>query len=181
MEDAKNRHLGTIAQLCQTISLQLRHVSTIGKKLVKQQYLLYMAPQYGELRLTSGWDHFVSLVWRTHANFNRFRVLAASLHGTLVVGVSQTLRCWTEGAIYIRQGGHHVGYWPTFLVFFLFTALPEDYVQAFCTGVLHHAVVRCDSTAFSFSSLMPFLSLNQQCQTLNGAQSTNANQPWSIN
>ena len=36
---AKNRHLGTIAQLCRAISSQLRHVSTIGKKLVKQQYL----------------------------------------------------------------------------------------------------------------------------------------------
>jgi len=32
----------------------------------------------------------VSLVWGTHANFNGFRVLAALLHGTLVVGVSQT-------------------------------------------------------------------------------------------
>ena len=30
-------------------------------------------------------------VWGTPANFNGFRVLAASLHGTLVVGVSQTL------------------------------------------------------------------------------------------
>ena len=50
----KNRHLGTIAQLCWAISSQLRHVSTIGKKLVKQQYLLYMSPQYGELRPTSG-------------------------------------------------------------------------------------------------------------------------------
>ena len=28
----------------------------------------------------------------TPANFNGFRVLAALLHGTLVVGVSQTLR-----------------------------------------------------------------------------------------
>jgi len=45
---AKNRHLSTIAQLCPAISLQLRHVSTIGKKLVKQQYLPYMSPQYGE-------------------------------------------------------------------------------------------------------------------------------------
>jgi len=54
-------------------------------------------------------------VWGTPANFNGFRVLAAFLHGTLVVGVSQTLRCWTEGATYIRQGGHHVGP-PTFLV-----------------------------------------------------------------
>jgi len=34
----------------------------------------------------------VSLVWRTLANFNRFCVLAALLHGTVVVGISQTLR-----------------------------------------------------------------------------------------
>jgi len=44
--------------------------------------------------------------------------LAALLHGTLVVGVSQTLRRWTEGATYIRQGGHHIWHWPTFLVAF---------------------------------------------------------------
>jgi len=31
-------------------------------------------------------------VWGTPANFNGFRVLAALLHGSLVVGVSQTLR-----------------------------------------------------------------------------------------
>jgi len=31
-------------------------------------------------------------VWGTRANFNVFRVLAALLHGTLVVGVSQTLQ-----------------------------------------------------------------------------------------
>jgi len=33
-DDAKNHHLRTIAQLCQAVSLQLRHVSTIGKKLL---------------------------------------------------------------------------------------------------------------------------------------------------
>jgi len=59
----------------------------------------------------------VLLAWGIPANFNGFRVLAALLHGTLVVGVSQTLRRWTEGATYIPQGGHHVGHWPTFLVF----------------------------------------------------------------
>jgi len=32
------------------------------------------------------------LVWGTPTNFNGFRVLAALLHGTLVVGVSETLR-----------------------------------------------------------------------------------------
>ena len=58
----------------------------------------------------------VSLVWGTPANINGFGVLAALLHGTVVVGVSQILRRWTEGATYIRQGGHHVGNWPTFLV-----------------------------------------------------------------
>ena len=57
----KNRHFGTIAQLCRAISSQLRHVSTIGKKLVKQQYVLHMSSQYGELRPTSGWDRLTSL------------------------------------------------------------------------------------------------------------------------
>ena len=55
------------------------------------------------------------VVWGTPANFNRFCLLAALLHSTLVVGVNQTLQRWTEGATYIRQGGHHVGHWPTFL------------------------------------------------------------------
>ena len=61
----------------------------------------------------------VSLVWGTPGNFNGFRIFAALLHGTLVVSVGQTLRRWTEGATYIRQGGHHVGHRPTFLVLLL--------------------------------------------------------------
>jgi len=43
------------------ISLQLRHGSTIEKKLVKQQCLPHMSSQYGELQLTSGWDLLSSL------------------------------------------------------------------------------------------------------------------------
>jgi len=54
------------------------------------------------------------VVWSTPANFNGFRVLAALLHGSQVVAVSQTLQRWTEGATYVRQGDHHVGHWPTF-------------------------------------------------------------------
>jgi len=46
----KSPHLRTIAQLCRAISSQLRHVSTIGNKLVKHQCLLHMSSQYGELR-----------------------------------------------------------------------------------------------------------------------------------
>jgi len=52
-KDAKIGHLRTIAQFCRTISSQLRHVSTIGKT-VKQQYLLHVSSQYGELRPTNG-------------------------------------------------------------------------------------------------------------------------------
>jgi len=37
----------------------------------------------------------VPAVWGTPANFNGFRVLAALMHGSQVVGVSQTLRRWT--------------------------------------------------------------------------------------
>jgi len=65
MRDAKmtqkNRHLGTIAQLCQAESSQLRHASTIGQKLVKQQCLPHKSSQYGDLRPTNGWDWFGSL------------------------------------------------------------------------------------------------------------------------
>jgi len=49
-----------------------------------------MSLQYGELgRLAAEID---SLVSGTPANFNGFRVLAALLRGTLVVGVGETLR-----------------------------------------------------------------------------------------
>ena len=63
----QNRDLGTIPQLCRAISSQLRHVSTIGKKLVKQQYLLYMSA-------TIWWTsalatESVSWVWGTPGNF----------------------------------------------------------------------------------------------------------------
>jgi len=60
------------------------------KKIVKQPYLLNMSPQYGNFGPLAA--EIVSLVWGTPANFNGFRFLAGLLHGTLVVGVSQTLR-----------------------------------------------------------------------------------------
>jgi len=175
--DAKNRHLRTIAQLCRIESSQLRHVSTIGKKFVKEQYLLHMSPQYSKLRPTSGWDRFVSLGHPSkfhrlsrlsfvtaatsftggQPNFARrlavscsatlyihfrgscpltefchvqnslciqvlrWHILAALFHGTPSVG-QPNFAAWykelnygtfTEGATYIRLGGHHVGHQPT--------------------------------------------------------------------
>jgi len=40
------------------------------------------------------------VVWGTPPNFKGFRILAGLPHGILVVGISQTLRRWTEGATY---------------------------------------------------------------------------------
>jgi len=80
------------------------------KKLVKQQYLPTCPDNMVNFSLLTA-----EICWRVvPANFNSFCILAALLHGTLVLGISQTLRHW-RGATYIRQGGHHVGHWPTFL------------------------------------------------------------------
>ena len=87
------------------------------KKPVKQQYVHHMSAQYGELRRTSGWDRLTSL--GHPCNFQLVSRLGSVTARHLVVGASQTLRRWTEGATYVRQGDHHVGHWPTFLVFSL--------------------------------------------------------------
>jgi len=85
----KNRHLRTITQLCRAVSSQLRHVSTIGKELVKRQYLLYMSSQYAELPPINGWDLLASL--GHPANFNGFRLLAALLQRRCLTEANQTL------------------------------------------------------------------------------------------
>ena len=108
----KNRHLRTSVQLCRAISSQLRHISTIGKNLLSSytsSRCSHNIVNFGLLASEIG-----PVVCGTPANFNGFRVLAALLHGNQVVGVSQTLRRWTEAATYVRQGDHHVGHWPTF-------------------------------------------------------------------
>jgi len=70
--DAKNRHLRTIAELCRAISSQLRHVSQSEKKLFNSN----MSPcprnmaSFGRLTAEISWR-----VWGTLTNFNWFRVL----------------------------------------------------------------------------------------------------------
>jgi len=88
--EAKNRHLDTIAQLCRVISSQLRHVSTIGKKLLSSNISSTCPHNMVNVGLLAA--EIVTLVWGTPANFNGFRVLAALLQGNQVVSVSQTLR-----------------------------------------------------------------------------------------
>ena len=54
----------------------------------------------------------ISLVWGTPANFNGFRVLAALLHGTLVVGVSQSLRRWKRAPPIVGRAAITLGIVP---------------------------------------------------------------------
>jgi len=106
----KIRHVRTIAEVCRALSSQVRHISTIGKKLLNSNISSTCSDNtvnFGPLSAAICWR-----VWDTSANFNGFRVLAALLHGTLVVGVSQILRRWTEGATYIGQGAITLGIGP---------------------------------------------------------------------
>jgi len=76
--DAKNRHLGTIAQICRAMSSQLGHVSTIEKNLLSSN--ISLTCPYNIVNIGPLAAKIVSLVWDTSANFNWFRVLAALLH-----------------------------------------------------------------------------------------------------
>jgi len=88
--DAKNAICGPSHNF---VGLYLRNHGMYrqSEKLIKQQYLLHMPQQYmvnfGPLTAEICWR-----VWGTPPNFNNFRVFAALLYGTLVVGVSQSLR-----------------------------------------------------------------------------------------
>jgi len=66
---AKNRHLGTIAQLCRAISSQPRHISTIGKKLLSSSMscrCLHNMVNIGPLAAEIDWR-----VWGTPVIFQR--------------------------------------------------------------------------------------------------------------
>jgi len=76
-KSSKNRHLGTIAQNCRSVSSQLRHVSTIGINLLnssisstRMHNMANFDPLAAEIDLR---------VWGTPANFNGFRVLPSLL------------------------------------------------------------------------------------------------------
>jgi len=65
-------------------------VSTIGKKLLSSN--ISSRCSRNMVNFGSPAAEIGRVVWGTPAIFNGFRVLAALLHGTPVVGISQTLR-----------------------------------------------------------------------------------------
>jgi len=77
------------------------------KKLIKQQYVLYMPPQYVELRPTNGWDRFGSL--GHPSKFQRvshlaFVTAAISLTGSQP-NFARCLAVYLAGALYIHFRG----------------------------------------------------------------------------
>jgi len=97
--DAKNRHLGTIAQLCRAISSQLSMYRQ-SEKNVKQQYVLHMSPQYGKLRPMNGWDPLASLGHTS--KFQRVSSLAFITAVTSLTDANQTLHdvCPSPGLLH---------------------------------------------------------------------------------
>jgi len=89
MQDTKNRHLGTIAQLFRAISSQLRHISTIRENLLSSN----ICPTCPHNMVNFGLlvAEIVSLVWGTPANFNGFHVLAVLLQRRRSTEANETL------------------------------------------------------------------------------------------
>ena len=86
----KSRHLCTIVQLSRAVSSQIRHVSTIRKNLLSSNISSRCPHDIVNFGLLAA--EIDPVVWGTLANFNGFRILAALLHVSQVVSVSQTLR-----------------------------------------------------------------------------------------
>ena len=89
VQDAAIRHLCTVVQqLCRAVSSQLRHISTVAKKMLNSNASStcpHNMVNFGPLTAEIGSGVWVSL--RISAGFAYWQRL---LHGTLIVGVSQS-------------------------------------------------------------------------------------------
>jgi len=78
-----------MVQPCQAISLQLRHLSTIGKRFVNSN--ISPTCSHNMVNFVPLAARIGSLVWGTQANFNGFRVLASLLQRRRSTEANQTL------------------------------------------------------------------------------------------
>jgi len=91
------------------------------KKPLKQQYILHMSAQYDERRPTSGWDRFGSLGHPSYfQRLPRLGSVTAQRYCTACSsGHQPNFAACNRGRTYVRQGDHHVGHLPTFLIIHL--------------------------------------------------------------
>jgi len=85
----KNRHLGTIAQLCRLYLLQLRYVLTVGRNLLNSNISSTCTHNMANVGPLTA--HIDLGVWGTPANFNGFRVLPLLLQQRHSSEANQTL------------------------------------------------------------------------------------------
>jgi len=143
MQDAKNRHLGTIAQFCRAISSQMRHVSTIGKKILKQQYLIHMFPQYGKLRPTSGWDRSGSL--GHPCKFQRVSHFGSVTARHSSCGRRPNFAALNRGRHLYSAGRPSRWHWPTFLLWYKIRVYYDINVKAHYSRIAQKTTCAWDS------------------------------------
>jgi len=99
--DAKNRYLRTIAQLCRAESSQRRHMLTIGKNLLNSNIsstCFHSMANFGPPAAEIG-----SGVWGTPANFHGLRVLASLLQRRRSPEAKQTLHdVWSSPGLLLH-------------------------------------------------------------------------------
>ena len=115
-KNRKIRHLGTIAQFCWAISLQSRHVSTIGKKLLSSNISsrrLHNMVKFGPLAAEIGPVVWAPLIISTVSRPGSVTARHSSS------GRQPNFAAWykewnyvtfAESATYIRPGGRHIGH-----------------------------------------------------------------------
>jgi len=87
----QNRYLGTIPQLCRASYIFATEAYIDNRKKNSLSSSTSCTCPHNMVNFGRLAAEIVSLVWGTPGNFNGFRILAALLHGTLVVGLSQTV------------------------------------------------------------------------------------------
>ena len=88
---------------CRAISSQLRHVSTIGKNLFSSNTSATCPGNMVNFGLLSA--EIGSGVWGTLANFNRFHLLAALLHGSQSIGHQPNFAALNRGRRHLYLTG----------------------------------------------------------------------------
>jgi len=130
-ENTQRRNLSSAHHRTTLLGYILRHVSTIGKKIVKQLYLLHMSSQYGERRPTSSWHR-----------------LGVCDPQQILTGFASWLRYYSDVArrrstTLSTMFGHLLG-WNTIYTFFgVFSPVMEfcQVQNSLCIQVLHYPIL----------------------------------------
>ena len=98
-------------------------------------YIFAICPAHNMVNFDPLAAEIGSGVWRTPANLNWFRVLAELLHGTLVLGVSQTAAL--NRGRHLCSAGRPSG-WALAHILVIYTLFREERIQSYILYILHN-------------------------------------------